>query len=286
MDSIIGQLQQIGFSQYEAQAYIALLKESPMNGYELAKASGIPRPNIYPVLQKLEERSVIMRIDSTEGARYAPIEPRELISRLQRNYQRALESAGSALNEVAVNATIEDILNARGYPVLLEHARSVVTSANQRLLVGIWPEEAQNLSDALRQAEERGVQITTLCLKGCDHECHNCQGNIFRYPLAQSGENRWLVLIPDNKEVLAGEITPDQDALAIRTRQSMLVNLTAGYIQNSIALARILEDLGDRFELVIDRQARIALDALHPLQAQGRWLEVMQQMIHTKNHPQ
>ena len=68
----------------------------------------------------------------------------------------------------------------------------------------------------------------------------------------------------------------------MRTRQKMLVNLTAGYIQNSIALASILNGLDDRPELMQNPQIRAAFDALHPLegqQTQRRWIDVMRAVI-------
>jgi hypothetical protein len=49
-------LLQLGFSEYEARAYLALVQRNPLNGYELAKVPGVPRANIYAVLQKLKER--------------------------------------------------------------------------------------------------------------------------------------------------------------------------------------------------------------------------------------
>ena len=33
MDNIINELQNIGFTKYESQIYISLLKESPLTGY-------------------------------------------------------------------------------------------------------------------------------------------------------------------------------------------------------------------------------------------------------------
>jgi len=278
MEQVIEQLQQIGFSQYEAQAYIALLKANPLNGYELAKASGIPRSNIYPVLQKLEERGAVLRIDSSESARFAPIDPKELLFRLKQKYNHVLESAGDALSEVSVNTTAALIMNVRGYSVLLDHARSILSAPHERLLIGIWPEEAQVLSEYVQSAKARGAQITTLCLKGCPQECLDCTGKIFRYSLAPSGENRWLVLIADETEVLAGEITPGQEAHAIRTRQKMLIDLTVGYFQNSIALASLLSSMGDRFEDLIDPPTRLALNALYSLQSQFNGLDAMHRM--------
>jgi sugar-specific transcriptional regulator TrmB len=72
MADIVALLQQLGFSEYEARAYTALLQRSPLNGYELAKAAGLPRANVYAVLQKLEERNAVGRQESPTGVRYAP----------------------------------------------------------------------------------------------------------------------------------------------------------------------------------------------------------------------
>ena len=77
--TVLEQLQELGFGQYEAQAYITLLKKNPLNGYELARDSGIPRANIYMVLHKLEERGAAVRIDTENGRRYAPVDHEEFI---------------------------------------------------------------------------------------------------------------------------------------------------------------------------------------------------------------
>ena len=277
MATVSEQLQQLGFSPYEAQAYITLLKSSPLNGYELAKASGIPRPNIYPILQKLEERGVVLRIDNPSGAEYLPVAPQELVSRYKQLYLGALESVGGALTELTTSSEQPHIANLHGYSVLLGHAQSIIAAARQSLLVAAWPDEVIALSDSFRQARERGVQITTLCLQGCPKSCPACQGSVFRYAIAPSDDGRWLVLVADSAEVLAGEIARNRDALAIRTRQKMLVNLTAGYIQNTITLATVLADLGNRFDDLVDPHTRTTFEDLYPLPARAPWLEIMRQ---------
>jgi DNA-binding MarR family transcriptional regulator len=284
---MIEHLQNLGFSQYEAQAYIALLHESPLNGYELARASGIPRPNIYPVLQKLEERGAVLRLDSTDGTRYTPVSPDELLASLSRRYKTSLDAASNSLQQIAAAPRLEYILNLRGYPVLLEHARTLLQNTQRHLLLSLWHEEAAALADLTQQAVERGVQITTLCLRGCPRPCPDCRGSVFRYPMAPAQASRWLVLVSDEDELLAGEITPPPAdasggmpaAYAVRTRQSMLVNLSAGYIQNSIALASILTSLGDRLHTTLDPQSIDALNTLHPLNTQGQWIENMQRLL-------
>jgi HTH-type transcriptional regulator, sugar sensing transcriptional regulator len=286
---VIDKLQNLGFSQYEAQAYIALLKEHPANGYELARASGIPRPNIYPVLQKLEERGAVLRVDSSSGSRYAPVEPDELVAKLKLRYQNDLDAVSSSLHEVPACKSQEQIYNLRGYDALLEEARIRLANTNQRLLISIWPEEAILLADAVHEAQERGVKIVTLCLRGCPQPCPACRGEVFRYPVASSSRGRWLVLVSDGHDLLAGEISSAGDALAVRTFQPMLVNLSAGYIQNSIALASLLEELGERLEKQLNSATNRALNALiqyqdnlngdNPAGSDGEWLEGMRHML-------
>lgn len=288
---IVQQLQQLGFSQYEAQAYIALLRENPLNGYELAKASGIPRPNIYAVLQRLEESGAVMRIPAPDGIRYAPVPADDLLAKLQRRYQQSVEAASASLQQIAASPGVEAVFNFRGYGELLDQARMLIDRSVHDLLLSIWPDEAAALADAVQQALERGVKITTLCLRGCPQPCPACRGAVFRYALAPAGA-RWLVLVSDEKELLAGEILSTGNAqasavdstAAVRTRQPMLVNLTGSYIQNSIALASILTGLGSRLFSELDPQSIAALNNLQPLHTQGKWLEAMQQKLQSENN--
>ena len=47
IEETLAQLQRVGIPGYEAKAYIALLQAGqPMNGYEVAKASGVPRSTV------------------------------------------------------------------------------------------------------------------------------------------------------------------------------------------------------------------------------------------------
>ena len=279
MSVAIEQLQQLGFSQYEAQAYVALLQRNPLTGYELAKVSGIPRPNIYPVLTRLEERGAVVRLDTPEGTHYAPIAAEELVGRLQSQFQCSLEAARGSLSEISQVTEHEHIWNTRGYPPMLEHSQAIVDSADKELLVAIWPHEAKALKDSLRAADERGVEVTTLCMAGCPEPCGNCRGQVHRYPVAPRTQDRWLVLIPDQREVLAGEIKPAGEALAVRTCQKMLVSLASWYIRHSIALAALLRDTGDRIDTLLTPETRSVLETLGPGGEEGGWLEHMRQLL-------
>ncbi|MCL4296717.1 MAG: hypothetical protein KJ077_13355 [Anaerolineae bacterium] len=272
-------LQQLGFSEYEARAYTALLQRSPLNGYELAKLSGLPRANIYSVLQKLEERGAVIRLDIPGGVQYAPLPAEELIQRLHSQFQETLDTAQQALNEISSPAEYEYVGNTRGYPALLEHARALLSAAQERVLVAIWPQEALNLAEPLAQAEARGVEITTLCQAACPQECGGCRGQIYRYQVAPEQQHRWLVVVPDRAEVLTGEIGPGAETLAVRTRQRLLVELATWYIRHSIALAAVVGDLGSRLGELLQAETRAILASLEISGHQEGWLEHMLRLV-------
>jgi DNA-binding MarR family transcriptional regulator len=279
MTRLVTLLQRLGFGEYEAKAYVALLKRNPLNGYELAKASGLPRPNVYAVLQKLEERGAVVRLETPEGARYAPVSPTELTQRVGSRFQETLHDARDLLEKIATPAEHEYVWNARGYSALQEHAAACVEATQKRLLVAVWPEEAQALADNMARAEARGVEITTLCLAACAAECGGCRGRIHRYCVAPEKRARWLVLVSDEVELLAGGIDRDEEALTVSTRQRVLVELAAWYIRHSIALAALLNDLGDRLEHLINAKTKSVLASVGPGGRHGGWLEYMRQIL-------
>ena len=286
VENAIEGLQELGFSQYEAQAFVSLLQRNPVTGYELAKISGIPRANIYKVLQKLEERGAVVRLDSEEGRHYAPVAPEELIHGLRSHLQTSLKEAQDALCQLSATAEPERVWNLQGYPALLEHGRALMDSAGCSLMVATWPEESAAISETMELAQQRGIQVNTLCLAGCPHECGNCRGRVFRYNISTPQATRSFLVVRDEAEVLAGEIGPgEQDVLAIRTRQKLLVDLAVSHIRNSIALAALLIDLGEEIDDLISPKTWSILQSIGPEGMNIGWLEHLRQLLGTVKNP-
>jgi HTH-type transcriptional regulator, sugar sensing transcriptional regulator len=274
MTDITNHLQQLGFSEYETKAYVTLLQQHPLNGYGLARASGIPRANIYGVLQKLEERGAVIAINNDSGQCYSPIAPDDLIRRLSQRLDKALAAAQQALEEIAVPVTAHYVQNIQGYTSLLEHAADLITKAQDRLLIALWQPEAQTLRTQLEQAQARGVIIDTLCCQACPQICDGCQGMIYRYRVAPDQQAHALIVIQDDTEMVVG--TTGQQAIAIRTRQPTLVQMTTRYIQHSVTLAAVLTDLDHQLENLLSKETRQLVQSI----GQGSsWLEQLLQIL-------
>jgi predicted transcriptional regulator len=279
VDETIALLERLGFSTYEARAYLALVQRSPLNGYEVAKLSRVPRPNIYAVLQRLEERGAVVRLDTPTGVRYAAVPPTELVQRLETRFQEVLRSAQQALERVAPQVEPAYVWNVHGYAAVLDQAGALLGGARERLLLALWSREARALVEQLDRAVTRGVAVTTLCLEGCPEACGGCRGRIYRYRMGPEPGGRPLVIVADDDDVLAGEVGDGVEALAVRTRQRLLVELAGWYVRHSIALAAILNDLGVRLEALLAPETKAVLATVGPGRDGGGWLEHLRQLF-------
>lgn len=271
-------LQALGLGDYEARAYAALLQHNPVTGYELAKASGIPRPNIYPILQKLEERGLALRVESDETTRYLPTPPEEFLARVDRDFGQTISAARQVLPALAQVSSQEYVWTTEGYDNLLGHARALINDAHRHLLVALWPAEARALVNDLAAAETRNVEITTLCLAACPQECGGCRGHVYRNRVVDTQDTRWLMVVPDGEEALTGEMPAQGEVSVVRTRQRLLVDMTTWFIRHSIALGALLLDAGAYLETHVQAPTRAALSAAGP-RGSGGWMAYMRRLL-------
>jgi HTH-type transcriptional regulator, sugar sensing transcriptional regulator len=281
----IESLQQLGFGESEARVYVTLMQRRPLTGYELAKASGVPRANVYRVLEKLERRGALTRIDFPEGTRYAPVPFDELMEKLLRRYERGIAQTSEALAALAPATEQPPIVQFEGYSNLIETAQHMLDDSQHNLLLAIWPEEAAALGESLAATERRGVAITGLCMAGCRDVCAFCRGRVCRYPFGLEESQHWLLLVADGEEVLAGFVQQPGGTIAVRTRLSFPVRLAASHIRHSIALAALITDLNLNLDEAMSPGTREALAELLPPGSDGDWLEHMRLLLRQRKAP-
>lgn len=261
-DEPIRQLQALGFSEYEARAYVTLLEHGELSGYAWAQQSGIPRANIYAVARKLAERGAVQQSEGKTGSTWSPVPVQQLLSGIRAQYKRSLTLAEASLASLGQAGQPATVFNLRGNELLVR-AHQLINAAENSLLIAIQPPEAAVLAPSLRQARERGVAITTLCLEACEQPCDGCQGDLHRYQLAPCDGSRWLVVTTDHNQVLMGQLAA-QHAEGIVTAQYLVVELAEAYIRQSLALATLGSELAGRFDGLLSEQARRLLATLFP----------------------
>jgi HTH-type transcriptional regulator, sugar sensing transcriptional regulator len=100
MDSLTGNLMQLGLKEYEARIYVALASLGEANVRRIHEASGVPRPRVYDVLSALAARGFI---DIRQGSplMYSAVRPDLVISYLEKELASAAEESRRALADLS-----------------------------------------------------------------------------------------------------------------------------------------------------------------------------------------
>ena len=246
-EDVIGRLQHLGMSGYEAKTYLALVGAGePLNGYEVAKRSGVPRSTVYETLAKLVARGAAFEVRGAgDAVDYLPLPVKALLNRLGRDYHESLEALDVMLPAIAAPPTVHLIHNLSGAPSLLDRARDVIAGARRELFLSIWPEEMTALRDMVERAEARGVAITSIAFG----DLGDPVGHTYQHALSTPEvviENlgcRMLTVVGDRQEAVVGGFT-ETGAWGVYTDNPAVVLLAVEYIRHDIAI----QLMGDHFD--------------------------------------
>jgi predicted transcriptional regulator len=269
----------LGFSDYEIKAYVSLLRNGPMSGYQVAKVSGVPRPNIYAVLEKLIARGAVDSVSNDGSSEYQALPATEMLNRLSHAYKADIDAAKEVLGALNKNAETPLGWNVRGYDALLSKARLMMTSAKKRLLIGLWPQEAALLTSSLKKVLNSGVVPTVLCMHGCEQECGGCHGELYRYPMDVGSKARSLILTTDRHQTLIAQIDGDGSAVGIHSETEVLAITVAQHLTNAIAVAEIVRSLGPKLLTIIDKEAMRALSGTGLAMGKNSWFDRVDQIV-------
>ena len=280
---IIGHLTQLGFTDYEARAYTTLVRRNPLTGYELAKVSGVPRPNIYAVIERLQQKGAVLAIGINGGMKYAPVPPEELLGKLTRSFLTHIKEASGSLTRLQNTAQVDYIWHITGYENLIEKATTMIEGTKNLILLGMGPPEAQLLSPGLQKLIARGIEPIILCFQDDPETVCEGPGKVFKLPLNLESEPHWFILVSDDLELLAAEIPSDTEPHVVWTKQTLFIDLATWYLRYSIAMAEIVRSLGPRLREFLDEQALSAVDSVNLAAMNSmKWLKGLLQDMDAK----
>jgi Cd2+/Zn2+-exporting ATPase len=246
----------IGFSEYEAKAYVALLRGSPVTGYQLSKLSGVPRSMIYEVLGKLTARGAAMTLREEGATKYAPIAADEMLDHLSREYQALLVSLRSDLANLASASDLEYVWNIEGDENIVAKAREMIGQAQRRISVALLPRTAAALEPDLLGASRRGVRVVVYTTADLDLAGARVVVTHVSEETLSQARGLGLILVIDGEELLIGEWLSAAQARASWTTSPLLVFVTEHHLRTDLYLPQIMHLLGDRALEVVHEEDR------------------------------
>ncbi|WP_026908291.1 TrmB family transcriptional regulator [Paucisalibacillus globulus] len=246
--NILETLKSLQFTEYEAKAYVALLEESPLTGYAVAKNSGVPRSKIYEVLEGLVARGDIF-ISHGEKPQYVPVPAKELIRNRRKKAKADFDQAEKLFEQFNQSSTDrENIWNIRGSKDILEKVKACITGAKKRVLLEVWKEEYLELEAELRDAAKKGVNVTLIAYGDVEADFANVYLNEMSQQITEEYSGRWLVFSADDSEVVAGIVSLGKDSRAAWTMHVGLVMPITEVIIHDLYILEMLKAHGDILE--------------------------------------
>lgn len=253
---LISDFRRLGFTEYEARIYMQLLTESPATAYEIAKATGVPRPNTYNALDALAKRGAVLPI-SENPVRYVASPPDRHLNNLGRETMAVCTNLARELSRLRAPADDPYVWNVQGEAAIFQKITSLINETVTSICIKADAEVLRLYSESLRAAAERGVDILVV-LFGTDPEefrfSDRCQvflheGNGVRMGTA---DNLFTITM-DHREV----VTAATDQMtAFHTRNHAVVLMADTLIRHDYYMAEIYLRFGSQIDAVFGQHLK------------------------------
>jgi len=246
---LLGNLLAIGFTEYEAKVYMALLRDNPANGYQVSKRSGVPRSMVYEALGRLYARGVVLTTGEEKSTLYRPLPPDVLLDRYDQEQRHLINDLRDGLRALHTAANEEHVWSIAGRGTVLSYATQMIQRAQHDVWSVLDDEALRALRTTLAATHKRGIKLGTL-LTG-DGELS--YGEVARHPPHESEAQELtdtIVVVADNAEVLIASVTGDMNATITRNRN--LVLIARQFVWMELFAQRVYTRIGSRLMAKLD----------------------------------
>jgi len=240
MTDLINDLTRVGFTEYEAKVYLALLEDHPATGYQLSKSSGVPRSMTYETLGRLRKRGVAMETVEGRATLYHPLPPSILLDRYEENRKLLLEELRAGLDHYVTTLDQEKIWSISGKQQTMAYMVQMIRQAQEEIFMVLTDEIIEHLYQDLTDADSRGLTLNFL-LTG---EAKLPFGNVTYHPPFESQLqelHNTLLVVVDNRSVLISSTGPDN--LTTITNNRNLVLIARQFVWMELFAQRIASQL-------------------------------------------
>ena len=229
----------VGFSLNEAKVYVTLLQNKALNGYEIAKLSGVSRSLVYDVIERLLNKGFIIK---SEGAinYYVALDYNKTLEKIDNENHKNLLNAESKLKLLSKKENDNEfIFNIRGFDKFIDKAKERILLAKREISLSIWKQDFALLKDDLLKAIKRGVKVYIFSFEDIILD----KAEIFSYKVKDASNlfpYRRISLIIDNNDTFIGENIGDK-SVSIYTKNQAISSLAIDEIVLNIFWFKLIE---------------------------------------------
>jgi Cd2+/Zn2+-exporting ATPase len=248
----------LGFTEYEGKVYLALLKESPANGYQLSKRTGVPRSMVYEALGRLHTRGAVLKSGDERITIFRPLPPEQLLERYDRQHQQLIHNLHDSLLDIYDSKEEDSLWTISGQESSFSYVTQMIANGKNEVYLVLDDFALNQLRDEIMTACRRGIQVGALLTGNGELKCDQ----VSYHPPAESelqGLENMLVVVVDSKECLIANL--NLDMVATITTNRNLVLISRQFVWMELFAQRIYERLSPAMLDLLDESDRQILQS-------------------------
>jgi Cd2+/Zn2+-exporting ATPase len=241
MDLLAGLLD-IGFTEYEAKTYLALLQDHPATGYYLSKKSGVPRSMVYEALGRLHARGAVLETSDGRAIHYRPLPPEVLLAQHEREHRRLMAELGEGLQRLYTAREDDRVWSISNRRSVLSYALQMIHQAEHEVSLVLSDPDLEVLAEQIHDICGEGVEVNALLTGEAELGC----GQTARHAPLESELQELtgaLIVVVDGREVLIARSGAEMTTATI-TRNPNLALIARQFVWMELFAQRIYGRLG------------------------------------------
>lgn len=240
MEELIAQLKELGFTEYEAKAYTALVQHSHVNAYQVSKNSGIPRARVYDILTSLVDKGIVLKEETAEQTIYAALPVAVFLQQMQQRWQASFTSIGTKLArlETKEREAEHKVVMLKGKEAIVNYCQSLLQNAKQKVLLSMWEDMYEALYEAIQEAEQR------VPIHGITFYVENPLATLEQHRMTHYTQKpstpHWFIISVDGQQMIYGHV-PSTQEIAFITTDPVHIYLLEDYIWHDVLVNRLIK---------------------------------------------
>lgn len=234
---LIEALKSLGLTKYEALVYIGLLQFEGASATEIHEISGVPRASVYPVLNKLVHKGLVIVSNSTPK-RFEALPPKEGIIKLKENIEFQAEYASSELEKIYISKMTPEkerqelIWTLSGPENIINRLKVSIEDAKSKIqIIAEWDFIKKHLHDTLFDLES-GPEIDIITEKWEGEVPNAATVRVAEDKLSECFDLEYEmsgIYIIDSRKVLVIMSSPGHDPSAMFSESNGFINFFSNY---------------------------------------------------------
>ncbi|MFW5938493.1 MAG: TrmB family transcriptional regulator [Halanaeroarchaeum sp.] len=156
IDLLVGLTETLDLTEYEIEAYVAVLEYGDLTATQIAERTTVPQPRVYDTVRALHDLGLV-DMQESRPMRVLAIDPQEAFEGIQSDLETTVDQLSSVYTEPNRGVQASTLVQSRS--TIVRYLHNVIRSAEYELIASLPVSVFEAVSDQLADLYSRGVRV-------------------------------------------------------------------------------------------------------------------------------